>query len=149
MMFTESIKTSHEMGKFFPTFREIAPNISKEEIEIFMMVATTEGLCMSDIGSALGFAVSTASRYFKNLSDIRSKTEPGYGLLYNYRDPQNNRRRLVVLSPKGRALYERILGENALEFHQEDSVLSKRNGSTRRGKATWGHFKVQSNRHCG
>ena len=115
MMFTESINTRHEIFKFFPAFREVAPDISKEEIEIFMMVATTEGLCMGDIGKALGFAVSTTSRYFKNLSDIRSRTEPGYGLLHNYRDPQNNRRRLVVLTLNGRKLYERILGEKVLE----------------------------------
>jgi DNA-binding MarR family transcriptional regulator len=146
MMFTESIRTSHQILKFLPAFNEVAANISKEEIEIFMMVANAEGLCMSDIGQALGFAVSTASRYFKNLSDYKAPDESGYGLLYNYRDPKNNRKRLVVLSPKGRALYERILGEHVLVNQKEASQGSQESVSTAGKGKTWGHFRVRTDR---
>ena len=103
-----------------------------------MMVATTKGLCMSDIGKALGFAVSTTSRYFKNLSDIKSKTELGYGLLYNYRDPQNNRRRLVVLSSKGRELLEQLTSKAVLTLSNNENVVPQ--------NSTWGNFKIRSNK---
>ncbi len=60
------------------------------------------------LGEVLGLSSSAASRTVLRLSAVNRKGGQGFGLLTTERDPQEGRRFLEVLSPKGRAFIQSL-----------------------------------------
>ena len=71
----------------------------------------------------------------------------GFALLHAYRDPQNSRKKLVVLTPRGASLIDRLTEEELVQANELPVVAAQDSVATPEGKATWGQFKIRSNRH--
>lgn len=60
-----------------------------------------EAVTSKDLMDATGYSQSTISRNIAVLSDLGTREKPGYGLIHIEHDPQDRRRQLLRLSPKG------------------------------------------------
>ncbi len=88
-------------------FREIDDTIPIRWIQTFLYVAQredSEDLTQARIGDALGCAQGVVSKFLRKMSDEGE----GLGLLRMKRDPLNDSRKTIELTPKGRKLLEDI-----------------------------------------
>ena len=92
-------------------FQDHEPQIPASMIEAFLLVALNEGCSLRDIVELSGKPQSTMSRHLLDLGERNRKMEPGLGLVAWRIAPDELRRKEYYLTPKGRALLRRILGE--------------------------------------
>jgi DNA-binding MarR family transcriptional regulator len=71
-------------------------------------VANNEGCSLSDLRKATGMPLPTLSRILWSLSTKRQGGGEPYRLIEHYYDPDNARRKTIVLSPKGQKFVARI-----------------------------------------
>ena len=81
-----------------------------QQLRVYVEVALRdpEPTPMSELSIAVGIAQSSASRNVAALSNWNRHHNKGHDLLRAYEDPMNRRRKLVELTPKGRALKARL-----------------------------------------
>ena len=95
--------------KLIEAFRSLDSEIPSQTISVFLVVANNENISMSDLAAVAGISQASCSRNVSYLGEINRRHEPGFGLLRATPDPQERRRNLVTLTPKGRKFYEKIL----------------------------------------
>jgi DNA-binding MarR family transcriptional regulator len=83
------------------------------EIAAFLLVAQGEtkdggGLTVEELMKAGEFALSSASRYSNGLAEKDRNGNPGKQLISNLRDPADDRRKVLRLTPKGQRLVQLI-----------------------------------------
>jgi DNA-binding MarR family transcriptional regulator len=66
------------------------------------------GLTVTELGTKGGFALATASRYMKALADKDRRGDPGLGLVSHDRDPYDERRKVLRLTPRGLSVITQI-----------------------------------------
>lgn len=89
-------------------FREFVGNVDvpAQHIQLFLYVAERGGkeVPLADLIKLVGTDQSAVSRAVAKLGPGVNPREPGYGLLTFYEDPEYRRRKLVDLTPRGKAL---------------------------------------------
>lgn len=88
--------------------RGLDPDMPIQYALSFLTVARHEGLSIRELSERLGIAQSSASRNVAALSRWHSFGKPGHDLVQAEEDPRERRRKIVTLTPKGRALVEEL-----------------------------------------
>jgi DNA-binding MarR family transcriptional regulator len=91
------------------TFREMNEAIAPQQIEILFEIASQPGLTQQELANRTGMALSSISRNLMALGEWNRSGKPGLSLVETADDPEERRRHIAFLSPKGRSLVHRIL----------------------------------------
>lgn len=91
-------------------FSNLDQEMPIQQLRVYVEVALRdpEPTPMSELSVAIGIAQSSASRNVAALSNWNRHRSKGHDLLRAYEDPFNRRRKLVELTPKGKALKARL-----------------------------------------
>jgi DNA-binding MarR family transcriptional regulator len=89
-------------------FRKLSPEIPSQTIATFLYIAVHDPCPMKELVDGLGVAQSTVSRNVAMLDRINRHHEPGLDLVRASEDPNERRRKVVRLTPRGRQLRDRI-----------------------------------------
>lgn len=95
------------------TFRVLDADMSIGEAVAFLLVALGEtggegGLTVTEIGQQGGFSLASASRYIQSLNKKNRHGRDGHELVTDPRDPMDDRRKVLRLTPKGRRILSQI-----------------------------------------
>jgi len=103
--------------EFLKTFTDLNQTIPVGAVLMFLTVALNEGLSQGELVDKSGIKKSTASRYLLDLSDKTRTGDQGYGLVKGEIDPDELRRKMYSLSPKGRKIIQKLIrsGANIVE----------------------------------
>jgi DNA-binding MarR family transcriptional regulator len=71
---------------------------------VFLEVARREGCTFMEIAEALNITPSSVSRVLSTLGDKHPTGRPGFGWVRTEKDPEEGRRFLACLTPKGKAI---------------------------------------------
>lgn len=94
-----------QLARAFKAFASHEPtHLYLHAAQVFIEVARSKRCTYEEIANALGITTSSVSRVVNSMSAMNRHGEPGLGLLETMKDPDEGRRYLVVLTPKGRAL---------------------------------------------
>ena len=77
--------------------------------QIFLVVAQNEPCTFQKVMKALDLTNSAVSRTVMALGQTSRKGTPGFDLMYVAKDPKEGRRLIILLTPKGKALYRQLL----------------------------------------
>lgn len=89
-------------------FRLLDPDLPIQYALSFLTIARNEGLSIRDLSERLGIAQSSASRNVAALSKWHSFGKEGHDLVQAEEDPRERRRKIVTLTPRGRALARQL-----------------------------------------
>ncbi|MBO8239807.1 winged helix-turn-helix transcriptional regulator [Prochlorococcus marinus XMU1412] len=89
-------------------FRTLDKEIPAQVIATFLYVASHDDCSKVDLEKALAFSTASGSRNTDWLSAYHRLNKPGLGLIIKYRDPNNRRKQVLQLSPKGRKLVQEL-----------------------------------------
>jgi DNA-binding MarR family transcriptional regulator len=89
--------------------RKVDSEMPLQMAATFMTVANEEGITMKLLGEKLGISQSSCSRNVAALSKFHRLNKPGHDLLYATEDPEERRRKIVKLTPKGKRVAESLL----------------------------------------
>lgn len=94
-------------------FRELDSDMPMGEAISFLLIAQGEtpdggGLTVTELKDRGGFALASASRYMKSLGRKNRHGEPGHELVTDERDPVDERRKTLRISPKGTRVIAKI-----------------------------------------
>jgi DNA-binding MarR family transcriptional regulator len=93
-------------------FREqpgASSNVPLAVLEAFLLACLYEGASLKDLCDLSGQAQSTLSRHLLDLGERNRKREPGLKLVAWRHPPEELRRKEYYLTPKGKALRDRML----------------------------------------
>ena len=76
----------------------------------FLEIARRKRATFEEIAKALGITPSSVSRIVAALGERHRTGRPGFGWVYTNRDPEEGRRFIALLTPKGEAI-ARLLRE--------------------------------------
>lgn len=89
-------------------FRSIDPNMPIGAARSFLLIATEQGISVSDLKARGGSALSSASRYHRYLGGRDRHQKPGKGLITAAPSAVDVRKKSLKLTPKGRLLMGQI-----------------------------------------
>ncbi len=111
-MTTSDAKIEQKMGDLYTALdilRRLDSTMSAQQATVFLYVASHEGAIITDIWRALDLPTGSASRTLYALSAWKEPRVPGLGLIDIRDDPEDRRKRIVSLSPKGRNVAKAML----------------------------------------
>lgn len=85
-------------------FRNLSSTMPVGEAYMFLLVALNEGASLTDLAVEADMKKSTASRYLLDLSDKQRTGAAGFGLVVRESDPNELRKNMYALTPKGRKI---------------------------------------------
>lgn len=95
-------------------FREIEPNMQLQTAATYLYIAwrdlNRDYPSLVELGKDLASTSSTASRNVLLLSETFFRDKPGHGLVESFDDPMDRRKKLIRLTPKGRAFLTKLRG---------------------------------------
>ena len=104
--------TDYQMAKLalvIDRFRRLDNEIPAQTLATFLYIASHDDCTKVDLERALEFSTASGSRNTDWLSDShRITSRHGLGLITKSRDPNNRRRLLLRLTPKGKRLVQTI-----------------------------------------
>ena len=89
-------------------FRTLDKEIPAQVIATFLYVASHDDCNKVDLEKGLNFSTASGSRNTDWLSAYHRLNKPGLGLIIKYRDPNDRRKQVLQLSPKGRKLVQKL-----------------------------------------
>jgi DNA-binding MarR family transcriptional regulator len=95
-------------GRILDEFRKLNLNMPITQIQAFLMVALDTGMGMTEISEVAGIKPSTASRYLLEMGPPRQSGDDNMELVQRSADPDDIRKVVWVLTPKGRKLVKAI-----------------------------------------
>ena len=104
-------RTSDELYKVLKAFellRLLDREIPGQLVSAFLYVASHNPCHKLAMEEALQFTIASSSRCADWLSDVHRLNKPGLGLIKKERDPFNQRRIILRLTPKGEAIAKQI-----------------------------------------
>lgn len=100
--------------------REAHSEMPMQTAHCLLCVAIRPGLTMQELGAMTNLSQSATSRNMQLLGEWARPTKPGLRLVEALDDSIDTRRKIMFLTPKGKALMEKILstlmGEPVLDF---------------------------------
>jgi DNA-binding MarR family transcriptional regulator len=109
MSFTD--QHMRRVHRILSIFRTIAPTIPVQVVQTLVLVAMNEGKTLGELATLAGAQNSTMSRHTLDLSDRNRHGKPGHGLIERSKDNADLRATRFTLSPKGRALLNKVAQE--------------------------------------
>ena len=101
------------------------PVMPIQMLQTFLAVARQPGITMYQLGEILKTSQASCSRNVAALSKWHKFGEPGLDLVEGVEDPVERRRKIIFLTPKGRALVQEILsamtGKPVTDFETNNS----------------------------
>lgn len=110
-MAQDQLIDTRAIRRFYETLRkfsELSPTMPVMQVVAFVTVAMHEGRSLGELSQIANIKQSTMSRYLLDLSDKTRVGEAGYGLVKREADPQELRRNMYSLTPRGRLLIREI-----------------------------------------
>jgi len=104
-------RTLLRLAQALEEFESFSGTMPVSQVRTFFLVASHEGKSQGELAMLADLKVSTISRYLLDLSEKTRKGAEGYGLIRREADPQELRRNMYSLTPKGRNLASRIVAE--------------------------------------
>mgnify|MGYP004448671141 CR=1 FL=1 len=101
-------QTFHTQLEFLKAFRELGRDMPIQMAVVFLNVANAEGISMTELYKSSGISQASCSRNVAALSKLHRLDKPGLDLVFTKEDPQERRRKIVFLTPKGKLLAEKI-----------------------------------------
>lgn len=95
-------------------FRDLDPTLPSQTVVAFLLIAAgaatapEEDIQMRDLQAAMDTSSASVSRNVAVLTIQHRLGKPGLNLVERYEDPRDRRNTRVRLTPKGRALRERL-----------------------------------------
>lgn len=84
-------------------------NVPSQIIQAYLTVALDEGKPVNEYATILGSSMTTASRHLMDLADRNRYRKEGFRLLYKQGNPDDDREKLISLSPHGKAMRQLVL----------------------------------------
>lgn len=78
---------------------------------ILVLAGDEEGMSLTELAKKANLQMATASRYIGSLGKIDRHREEGLNLVESFENPMERRKKIVRLTPKGKNLVSRMLGE--------------------------------------
>ncbi len=97
-----------KLAKAIEHFRILDKEIPAQVIACFLYVASHDDCNKIDMEKALKFSSASGSRNTDWLGAYHRLNKPGLGLIIKYRDPNNRRKQILQLSPKGLKLAKEL-----------------------------------------
>lgn len=76
-----------------------------------LLIARYEGLSVKDLAHRADIGMATASRYVSMFGKTIRPGESGMGLVEAVDDPMERRKKIIKLTPKGKQVIAKLLGE--------------------------------------
>jgi DNA-binding MarR family transcriptional regulator len=77
-----------------------------------LLIARYEGLSLKDLAHRANVGMASASRYVAMFGSQGYRGEKGLGLVEALEDPMERRKKIIKLTPKGKTVVNKLLGEN-------------------------------------
>jgi len=118
-----SMKQLDILSHLFRLLREVDKDgiMPIQTAHCLLIVARNPGKSQQFIQQELGLSQSSTSRAVQALSKWSRLGKPGYDLVEQVEDPMDTRKKIVFLTPKGKALIGRALG--LLEGHFDGRII--------------------------
>ena len=111
--------------KLIELMREVDNEMPMQMAHCFLCVAIRPGLTMQNLAEMTALSQSSTSRNVQTLGKWHRIGKPGYDLVEAVEDPNDTRRKIMYLTPKGRQLASKIIGEvrheKAVDFESPTS----------------------------
>lgn len=75
-----------------------------------LLIAKYEGLSLSDLAQKAGVGMASASRYVASFGKPVKPGAKGHGLVQAVEDPNERRKKVITLTPKGRTFVGKLTG---------------------------------------
>ena len=93
---------------------EADPQMTIQSLRTFLLVAMNEGASLKELADRIGLPQASTGRYLQDLSDsgrlMAGKRKASMGLVRSEVDPNEMRRKMFTLTPKGRKFLADLLG---------------------------------------
>lgn len=101
-----------EYLKFVERVAEIEAEMPLKQLQCLLLISEAEeGTSLTDLASKASIGLATASRYVAALGKQNRHREEGLLLVEAFEDPMERRRKIIRLTPKGRATINKLIGE--------------------------------------
>jgi DNA-binding MarR family transcriptional regulator len=97
--------------QFLSKLREIDSDMPMAQAHCLLLIAKNEGLSLKELADRADVGMASASRYISKFSKPMSGRK-GLGLVIATEDPLERRKKIIELTPKGRAFIETLTGES-------------------------------------
>lgn len=91
-------------------FRDLDPGMPLAQALSLLLIAQSGETSLKDLAERADLAMATASRYITFFTKHERGGVKGVGLITATEDPQERRKKVIALTPKGHAFINRILG---------------------------------------
>lgn len=75
-----------------------------------LLIANNEGLSLKELAQKAGVGMASASRYVSSFGKPSKDGAKGFGFVVAVEDPQERRKKIITLTPKGRAFVNKLTG---------------------------------------
>ena len=104
----DDYRTSVCLLQVLDTFVEGQP-LNALYLKTFVLAGMNEGSSVQELAGLAEVGSTVMTRHLQALSEVDRRREEGLGLVVVKQDPNNLRRHVVGLTPKGRARYRKLL----------------------------------------
>jgi DNA-binding MarR family transcriptional regulator len=91
--------------------REVESEMPAQMVHCFLGVALQPGITMQQLGDETGLSQSATSRNIQTLGKWHRIGKAGYDLATAIEDPEDSRRKIMFLTPKGNRLIRDLLSD--------------------------------------
>lgn len=75
-----------------------------------LLIAKNEGMSLKDVAQQAGVGMASASRYVAAFGRPVKEGAKGHGLVAAVEDPEERRKKIITLTPKGRTFVNKLTG---------------------------------------
>jgi len=109
----ETLQTLGKFRRIFDTFRLLNSDMTIGEcialVEIAKGMTDTGGMTVTELSKECGFPLSSTSRYTVKLAGKVKPEDTSSALISNHRDPMDDRRKELRLTPRGKLVLDQII----------------------------------------
>lgn len=95
--------------KALEPFKNLRETMPLQYVTAFMLVATEEGLNVTEYARRAGISQSLMTRHLSDLGTTNRYHEAGFGLIEAFEDVMDRRNRLIRLTAKGKGIVGQIV----------------------------------------